>query len=169
MKLPGVTKDEKIMVIQKAIDNIVGTFYRQTLFAEYELKAHELIENDQPITHEVLSNIMIELYKKYYDIDITAEKVKQYVWAYIPHLFYTPFYVYQYATSFAASFKLYTDVNEHKEGAMERYTNLLRSGGSKYPVEQAKEAGVDFMKKETFMAVVERMNELVDKLEELLK
>ena len=169
MKLPGVTKDEKIMVIQKAIDNIVGTFYRQTLFAEYELKAHELIENDQPITHEVLSNIMIELYKKYYDIDITAEKVKQYVWAYIPHLFYTPFYVYQYATSFAASFKLYKDVNEHKEGAMERYTNLLRSGGSKYPVEQAKEAGVDFMKKETFMAVVERMNELVDKLEELLK
>lgn len=169
LKLPGVTKDEKIMVIQKAIDNIVGTFYRQTLFAEYELKAHELIENDQPITHEVLSNIMIELYKKYYDIDITAEKVKQYVWAYIPHLFYTPFYVYQYATSFAASFKLYKDVNEHKEGAMERYTNLLRSGGSKYPVEQAKEAGVDFMKKETFMAVVERMNELVDKLEELLK
>lgn len=169
LKLPGVTKDEKIMVIQKAIDNIVGTFYRQTLFAEYELKAHELIENDQPITHEVLSNIMIELYKKYYDIDITAEKVKQYVWAYIPHLFYTPFYVYQYATSFAASFKLYKDVNEHKEGAMERYTNLLRSGGSKYPVEQAKEAGVDFMKKETFMAVVERMDELVDKLEELLK
>lgn len=169
LKLPGVTKDEKIMVIQKAIDNIVGTFYRQTLFAEYELKAHELIENDQPITHEVLSNIMIELYKKYYDIDITAEKVKQYVWAYIPHLFYTPFYVYQYATSFAASFKLYKDVNEHKEGAMERYTNLLRSGGSKYPVEQAKEAGVDFMKKETFMAVVERMNELVDKLEEILK
>lgn len=169
LKLPGVTKDEKIMVIQKAIDNIVGTFYRQTLFAEYELKAHELIENDQPITHEVLSNIMIELYKKYYDIDITAEKVKQYVWAYIQHLFYTPFYVYQYATSFAASFKLYKDVNEHKEGAMERYTNLLRSGGSKYPVEQAKEAGVDFMKKETFMAVVERMNELVDKLEELLK
>ncbi len=169
LKLPGVTKDEKIMMIQKAIDNIVGTFYRQTLFAEYELKAHELIENDQPITHEVLSNIMIELYKKYYDIDITAEKVKQYVWAYIPHLFYTPFYVYQYATSFAASFKLYKDVNEHKEGAMERYTNLLRSGGSKYPVEQAKEAGVDFMKKETFMAVVERMNELVDKLEELLK
>ena len=76
-----------------------------------------------------------DLYKKYYDIDITAEKVKQYVWAYIPHLFYTPFYVYQYATSFAASFKLYKDVNEHKEGAMERYTNLLRSGGSKYPVE----------------------------------
>lgn len=169
LKLPEVTKDEKIMVIEKAIDNIVGTFYRQTLFAEYELKAHELVENDQPINHEVLSNIMIDLYKKYYGIDIRKEKVKQFVWAYIPHLFYTPFYVYQYATSFAASFKLYKNVCEHKENAVDNYINLLKSGGSKYPVQQAKEAGVDFMKKETFMAVVERMDELVEKLEELLK
>ncbi len=169
LKLPGVTKDEKIMVIQKAIDNIVGTFYRQTLFAEYELKAHELVENDQPINHEVLSNIMIELYKKYYGIDIRKEKVKQYVWAYIPHLFYTPFYVYQYATSFAASFKLYKNVCSGDSESIDRYINLLKSGGSKYPVEQAKEAGVDFLQKETFMAVVERMDELVNKLEELLK
>lgn len=169
LKLPSATRDEKIMVIQKAIDNIVGTFYRQTLFAEYELKAHELMENDQPINHEVLSNIMIELYKKYYGLDITKEKVKKYVWAYIPHLFYTPFYVYQYATSFAASFKLYQSVSNKEPNAMEKYTNLLKSGGSKYPVEQAKEAGVDFMKKETFMAVVNRMDELVDKLEQLLE
>lgn len=169
LKLPEVTNNEKIMVIQKAIDNIVGTFYRQTLFAEYELKAHELVENDQPVNHEVLSNIMIDLYKKYYGIDIKKEKVKQYVWAYIPHLFYTPFYVYQYATSFAASFKLYKNVSSGVEGAMDKYVNLLKSGGSKYPVDQAKEAGVDFLKKETFMAVVERMDELVDKLEELLK
>ena len=169
LKLPTATKDEKIMVIQKAIDNIVGTFYRQTLFAEYELKAHELIENDQPINHEVLSNIMIDLYKKYYGLDITKEKVKQYVWAYIPHLFYTPFYVYQYATSFAASFKLYQSVSSKEPEAMEKYVNLLRSGGSKYPIKQASDAGVDFMKKETFMAVVNRMDELVDKLEQLLE
>lgn len=169
LNLPEVSKDEKIMVIQKAIDNIVGTFYRQTLFAEYELKAHELIESDQPINHEVLSNIMIDLYKKYYGIDIKKEKVKQYVWAYIPHLFYTPFYVYQYATSFAASFKLYKNVCSEGQQAMDKYINLLRSGGSKYPVDQAKEAGVDFLQKETFMAVVERMDELVEKLEELLK
>lgn len=169
LKLPEVTKDEKIMVIQKAIDNILGTFYRQTLFAEYELKAHELCENNQPINHEALSNIMVELYNKYYGLDITKEEVKKYVWAYIPHLFYTPFYVYQYATSFSASFKLYKDVSENVEGAMDRYVNLLKSGGSKYPVEQAKEAGVDFMQKETFMAVIDRMNELVEKLEELLK
>ena len=97
------------------------------------------------------------------------EKVKQYVWAYIPHLFYTPFYVYQYATSFAASFKIYKDVSEQKEGAFDRYLGLLKAGGSKYPMQEALEAGVDFTKKETFMAVVERMDVLVAQLEQLMK
>lgn len=169
LNLPNVSKDEKIVVIQKAIDNIVSTFYRQTLFAEYEYKAHELIENDQTIDYESLSNIMIELYQKYYGLDITKEGLKKYVWAYIPHLFYTPFYVYQYATSFAASFKLYKNVSSKEPEAMEKYINLLKSGGSKYPVEQAFDAGVDFLKKDAFEAVVERMDELVAKLEEILK
>jgi len=168
LKQSDVTDDEKIIVLQKAIDNIVGTFYRQTLFAEYELEAHKLIESNQPINYEVLSSIMIDLYKKYYDIDITKEVVKQYVWAYIPHLFYTPFYVYQYATSFAASFKLYKNVSSGKENAMDDYINLLKSGGSKYPIIQTKEAGVDFLDPTTFMAVTDRMNELVEILEDLL-
>ena len=99
---------------------------------------------------------------------ISKEKVKQYVWAYIPHLFYTPFYVYQYATSFAASFALYSAVKEGKPSAFENYINLLKSGGSKYPMEQARLAGIDFNKKETFMAVVRRLDELVKILEETL-
>lgn len=169
MKQGSTSKEEKIMLLQKAIDEIYATFYRQTLFAEYEYEASKLIENNEPIHYEALSNIMIRLYKKYYDQDIKKEKVKQYVWAYIPHLFYTPFYVYQYATSFAASFKLYKDVKENKEGAFDRYVGLLKSGGSKYPVEQAREAGVDFTKEETFMAVVERMNELVNELEKVIR
>ena len=163
------TKEEKIMVIEKAIDSIMATFYRQTLFAEYELIAHDMCEKGQPINHEVLSQIMIDLYKKYYDIDIEQEVVKKYVWAYIPHLFYTPFYVYQYATSFAASFKLYKDVKEQVPGAFDRYIGLLSSGGSKYPMDQAKEAGIDFTQKETFMAVVERMDYLLEVLEKLVK
>ena len=111
---------------------------------------------------------MIDLYKQYYDMDIKEEKLKEYVWAYIPHLFYTPFYVYQYATSFAASFALYKNVKDGIDGAFARYTSLLKSGGSKYPVDQARDAGVDFTKKETFMAVVYRLNELVDELERLI-
>ena len=162
------TKNEKIMLLQKAIDSIVSTFYRQTLFAEYELRAHKIAEDGGVINHEVLSNIMIDLYKQYYDIDINEEVYKKYVWCYIPHLFYTPFYVYQYATSFAASLKLYKSVKEGGEKEFNNYTSLLKSGGSNYPVEQAKAAGVDFTKRETFMAVVERMDELVDELEKIL-
>ncbi len=164
----NASKEEKIVVIEKAIDNIMSTFYRQTLFAEYELLAHEAKEAGKPINSKVLSNIMIELYQKYYGLDITKEGVKEYVWAYIPHLHYTPFYVYQYATSFAASFKIYKNVKEEGNPAFEKYLGLLKSGGSKYPVEQAKEAGVDFMEKDTFMAVVERMDVLVNELEKLL-
>lgn len=166
---PNIDKEVKISLLQKAIDNIMGTFYRQTLFAEYELKAHELIENNQPINYQVLNSIMIDLYKKYYDLDLNNEQFKEYVWAYIPHMFYTPFYVYQYATSFAASFKLYKDVSENVPGAFDRYIGLLKAGGSKYPMQEALEAGVDFTNKDTFMAVVERMNYLVDQLEKLLK
>ena len=169
MKSSDATIDEKIMLLQKAIDEIVSTFYRQTLFADYELQVSKLAEENQPINHEVLSNIMIKLYKKYYGMNIVKEKYKQFVWAYIPHLFYTPFYVYQYATSFAASFKLYKNVKENVPNAFENYVNLLKSGGSKYPVEQTKEAGVDFTKTDAFLAVVERMEELVDELEVLLK
>lgn len=168
IKSGNTTKSEKIMLLQKAIDEILSTFYRQTLFANYEYNVSKMIEENKPIDHEVLSGIMIDLYKQYYGIDITKEKVKQYVWAYIPHMFYTPFYVYQYATSFAASFALYSAVKEDKPNAFENYINLLKSGGSKYPMEQARLAGIDFNKKETFMAVVRRLDELVKILEETL-
>ena len=168
MNQPSTTKEEKIGLLQKAIDEIYATFYRQTLFANYEYEAHKLVENNQPINYQVLCGIMEKLYKQYYGLDITKENVKSFVWAYIPHLFYTPFYVYQYATSFAASFKIYKDVKEGKEGAFDKYIGLLKAGGSKYPVEEAKDAGVDFTKQETFMAVVERLEQLVAELEKLI-
>ena len=165
----NASKNEKIALLQRAIDDILSTFYRQTLFAIYELEAHKLVESQQPITADVLSKIMIDLYKEFYDLDITKEKVKQYVWAYIPHLFYTPFYVYQYATSFAASLKLYEEVKNKKANAFANYINLLKSGGSEYPVVQLQKAGVDLTKEDAFKAVVNRLNELVDELELVLK
>jgi oligoendopeptidase F len=164
----NTSKDDKITLLQQSIDDILGTFYRQTLFASYELKAHEIAEKGTPITHEALSNIMIDLYKKYYDIDISKEGSKPYVWAYIPHLFYTPFYVYQYATSFAASLKLYEMVKEDKSN-IKHHMNLLKSGGSDYPVELVKKAGVDLTTKEPFLAVANRLETLLDELELALK
>ncbi len=164
IKNSDASKNDKIALLQRAIDDIMATFYRQTLFAIYELETHKLIETNQPITADVLSGIMISLYKEFYDLDITQEEVKQYVWAYIPHLFYTPFYVYQYATSFAASLKIYEDVKHQIPGAFDRYIGLLKSGGSKFPVDQLKEAGVDLTKKDAFIAVSNRLSELVDQL-----
>ncbi len=161
-------KDEKIVLLQQAIDDILGTFYRQSLFADFEYQAHALLESGSPITHDALSKIMIDLYKAYYDIDITTEDVKQFVWAYIPHMYYSPFYVYKYATSFAASLKIYEDVKAGKENALDKYLGLLKSGGSEYPVNQVIKAGVDLTTKAPFDAVVNRLEELVNQLEKLL-
>ncbi len=169
IKESDASKEEKIALLQSAIDDIMSTFYRQTLFAIYELEAHKLVESNQPITADALSKIMIDLYQEFYALDIKKEEVKEFVWAYIPHLFYTPFYVYQYATSFAASLKLYEDVKNNKPQAFDHYLGLLKSGGSDFPVEQLKAAGVDLTKEDAFLAVVNRMNELVDELEEVLK
>lgn len=169
MSTGKLSKEEKIALLQKAIDNIVGTYYRQTLFAEYELIVSKKVENGESITYKTLSDVMIELYDKYYGLDITKEKVKEYVWAYIPHMFYTPFYVYQYATSFAASFAIYENITQNKENAFEKYVGLLKAGGSKYPIIEALEAGIDFTKEETFDAVTNRMEKLVEELEKLLK
>lgn len=164
IKNANTDKEDKIMLLQQSIDDILGTFYRQTLFATYELRAHELAEQGVPITDEALSQIMVDLYKQYYDIDITEENGKEFVWAYIPHLFHTPFYVYQYATSFAASLKIYEMVQKDPKNIV-NHINLLKSGGNDYPVNQVKKAGVDLTTKEPFLAVVNRLNTLIDELE----
>ncbi|MCR1808874.1 oligoendopeptidase F [Haploplasma modicum] len=161
-------KNQRIALLQTAIDGIMATFFRQTLFATYEYEASELVNKGMPINADVLSKIMIDLYKHYYDLDITKEKGKQYIWAYIPHLFQTPFYVYQYATSFAASLKIYKNIKDGLPNAFENYKTMLKSGGSQFPVEQAKIAGADLTNKETILAVVERFNFLVDELEKTL-
>ena len=155
----STSKNQKIALLEKAIDGIMATFFRQTLFATYEFEANKLVEQGIPITEESLSKIMIDLYKHYYDLDITEEVYKPYVWAYIPHLFHTPFYVYQYATSYSASLKIYENVKNQIPGAMENYKGLLKSGGSDYPVNQARQAGADLTDKETIMAVINRFND----------
>lgn len=169
LKDDSLTKEDKIYLLQKSIDEIVSTFYRQTLFGQYEYEISQLAEKGEPINYEVLCNKMKELYSLYYGIDIEEEKYKTLVWAYIPHLFYTPFYVYQYATSFTSSMLIYERVKNNEPGAFTNYIKLLKSGGSEYPVEQVKEANVDLTKKDPYLSVVRRMEELVDKLEKLLK
>ncbi len=160
-------KNERIVLLEESIDGLVSTFYRQIVFADYEREAHKLKEEGKPITADALSLIMKNLYKKYYGINLNTEELKQFVWAYIPHMFHTPFYVYQYATSIAASLAIYTDIKNGKEGAYDRYINLLKSGCSDYPVELVKRAGVDLTKKDAYLSLINRVDELVSELEKL--
>ncbi len=163
-----LTREEQIMLLQKEIDEICGTFFRQTLFGEYELIMAKKAEAGEPLNYAVMSDVMVDLYRNYYGIDIREEVYKPLVWAYIPHLFYTPFYVYQYATSFTASMLLYSRVKSEEPGAFDRYLGLLRAGGSDYPVNEVKAAGVDLTDVGSYRAVTSRMKELLDKLETLL-
>ena len=162
-------KELKIQALEQQIDGIVSTFYRQTLFADFEYQAHMLVIENKPFTYESLNNIMADLYKKYYDIDLDTEPLKKMVWAYIPHMYNTPFYVYQYATCFSASSKIYQDVKNNVPGAFEKYVSMLKMGGCTYPVEIVKQGGVDLTSKEPFVAVCTKLNDLLDEFEKLVK
>ena len=170
-KLLQTTTDpkERFLLLQHAVDSIVGTFYTQVLFADYELQAHQLVENGQPITSSVLSGIYRKLLTDYYGDALTVDDLYKYTWARIPHFFNSPYYVYQYATCFASSAKLFKDMTEgdpaSRHAATERYLTLLKSGGNDYPMAQLQKAGVDLTKRETVQAVVDQMNQLVTQME----
>ena len=160
---------ERFLLLQHAVDSIVGTFYRQTLFADYELQAHQLVEQGKPITADVLSDIYQKLLKDYYGDTVLIDDFYKYEWSRIPHFFNTPYYVYQYATCFASSAKLFKDMTTgdaaSRAAATERYLTLLKSGGNDHPMKQLQKAGVDLSRRETVQAVVDQMNELVAQME----
>jgi len=163
---------ERIVLLQHAIDNITGTFYTQVLFADYELRAHRLAEQEQPITSEILTEAYTTLLKDYYGDALDLNPLTGITWARIPHFFNSPYYVYQYATCFASAARLAQEIIHGTEveqrQARERYLALLRSGGNDYPMEQLKKAGVDLSQPHTVGAVVEQLNGLVARLEEEL-
>lgn len=167
--------EEKIALIEEAIGNIMGTYYLQTLFADYEKKAHEVVEKGGPITPDVLSGFMAELFETYFGKTLVMDELQKIIWARIPHFFNSPYYVYQYATSFAASSRLYEKITNEKytekerEEARVKYIELLKSGGNDFPIEQLKKAGVNLLDKENFEAVSSEMDRLLDLLEEELK
>ncbi|MGL5779499.1 oligoendopeptidase F [Cetobacterium sp.] len=166
---------EKIALIEQAIGGIVGTYYIQSLFADYEYQAHQIVENGGAITPEVLNNIMENLFKDYFGTELTMDELQKIIWARIPHFYNSPYYVYQYATSFASSANLYDRITntkytpQEREKAKNEYLTLLKSGGNDHPMNQLKKAGVDLSKKDAFNAVATEFNRLLDLLEEELK
>jgi oligoendopeptidase F len=164
---------ERIVLLQHAIDNIAGTFYTQVLFADYELRAHRLVEQDQPITAETLTEMYTQLLTDYYGDAVDLNPLTGLTWARIPHFFNSPYYVYQYATCFASAARLAKEImhgsDAEQRDARDRYLELLKSGGNDYPMEQLRKAGVDLSQPDTVAAVVSQLDDLVTRLEAELK
>ena len=136
--------DTRLSLLGNYLENIKGTVFRQTQFAEFELRMHEMAQKGQPITGDALSKLYMDITKRYYGHDQKICIVDDYIaqeWAYIPH-FYRDFYVFQYATSFTASTALFEKVKAGDPEAKKRYLAFISAGGSKYPIELLKEAGV---------------------------
>jgi oligoendopeptidase F len=160
--------DERIVLLQHAIDNITGTFFTQVMFADYELRAHRLAEQDRPITSEILTDTYTTLLKDYYGDAVDMNPLTGITWARIPHFFNSPYYVYQYATCFASAARLAHEIMGGDSAARDSYLTLLRSGGNDYPMEQLKKAGVDLSQPDTVRAVIEQLDDLVTRLEQEL-
>jgi oligoendopeptidase F len=160
---------ERIVLLQHAIDNITGTFFTQVLFADYELRAHRLAEQDRPITSEILTEMYTTLLKDYYGDALDLNPLTGVTWARIPHFFNSPYYVYQYATCFASAARIAREIMDGPEAgrakARERYLALLSAGGSDYPMALLERAGIDLAQPDTVRAVIEQLDGLVTRLE----
>jgi oligoendopeptidase F len=166
-------KDEatKLSLLGDYLEGIKGTVFRQTQFAEFELRVHEKAEKGEPLTGDELDKLYGDLTRKYYGHDKKVCIVDDYIaheWAFIPH-FYRNFYVFQYATSFTASSALAEKVMAGDPAATKRYLSFLGAGGSKYPIDLLKDAGVDMTTDEPLALTIKKMNRVMDEMEKLLK
>ncbi|WP_425446685.1 oligoendopeptidase F [Dethiothermospora halolimnae] len=160
--------EEKLFLLNQQINNIRGTIYTQVMFAEFEQRAHEMVEQGQPLSAEVINNLWLEIRRKYNGEAYPMTEDGKYSWSRIPH-FYMNFYVYNYATSMSASYQLVNNITEGKEGAVQKYIEFLGAGGSDYPVEILKKAGVDMNSSEPVDNILKYFGELVDEMEKLLE
>jgi oligoendopeptidase F len=169
--LKTITDDDtKLSLLGNYLEGIKGTVFRQTQFAEFELRTHEMAERGEPLTGDALSKLYAELTRKYYGHDKGVCIVDDYIqheWAFIPH-FYRNFYVFQYATSFTASSALAEKVLAGDPAATRRYLAFLGAGGSKYPIDLLKDAGVDMTTDEPLELTIQKMNRVMDDIEKIL-
>ena len=157
--------NEKLYFVNKEIENIRTTVFRQMLFAEFELITHEMVENGKPLTSDDFCSIWKDLNEKYYGKSLVLDDYIIFEWSRIPH-FYSAFYVYQYATGYAASFAFSQNILNEGNSAVRNYIdNFLKMGGSNYPIEILKNASVDMTTKTPMQNVMNRFSELLDILE----
>ena len=160
-------KKEKAYLINHFLDKFKGTLYRQTMFAEFEMITHRMVENGESLTAENLCKIYHDLNALYYGDDVVIDPEIAMEWARIPH-FYTAFYVYQYATGYSAAIALSRRILNEGKPAVDDYIRFLSSGSSNYPIELLKSAGVDMSTKEPVNQALKLFEELLDQMEELM-
>lgn len=161
------TKEEKLALIENFLNNVTTTFFRQTRFAEYEKLVNELSEKGESLTPDLLCKLYSGLESKYWGPAMTVDTEETYSWARIPHFYYN-YYVYQYATGFAASLALVEKIIKEGEPAVEKYLEFLKSGSSDYPINILKNAGVDMNTPQPVLAVINKMNRYMDEIENLI-
>jgi oligoendopeptidase F len=161
------SRKEKLFLLERYLNNLTATFYRQVMFAEFEMIVYDRTEKGESLTSEVLSELYKNTYQKYWGSDMFVPEEEHYTWARIPHFYYN-FYVYQYATGFAASEVLAKKVKTEGKQAVNKYLNFLKAGSSDYPINILAAAGVDMNSPEPVRAVSERMNQVLDEMEGLI-
>lgn len=161
------TDDERVLYLGSALENLRGTFFRQAMFADFEQQVHAKVDAGESLTGEAISKIYGDILKRYHGHDQGVVKIDDTYaieWAYIPH-FYNRFYVFQYATSISAGNMFAAEILKGTPGAKDKYLNILKAGGSQYPYELVKAAGVDLATPAPYQALVANMNKIMDQIE----
>jgi oligoendopeptidase F len=161
-------KEQKAFLINQKLDDMRSTLIRQTMFAEFELKLHTLVEQKIPLTPALLKAEYRKLNEEYFGPDVHVDEEADIEWARIPHFYYN-FYVYQYATGISAAHALVDKVLKGGEKARDSYLEFLSSGSSRYPIETLELAGVDMRTSQPVEAAMRHFDALVTELSELLR
>ena len=159
---------ERAYLLNHYMDSFKGTVFRQTMFAEFEKTSNEMAEAGEPLTHENLTELYLNLNKKYYGEAMISDDLIGYEWMRIPHFYYN-FYVYQYATGFSAAVAIANRVLKEGETAVNDYMKFLQSGCTKDPVSLLRIAGVDMATKEPINSALQVFERVIEEMEELTK
>lgn len=159
-------KDEKLAIINHILDLYKATLYRQTMFAEFEKETHKLREKGEILTSDLLSNTYYNLVKKYFGPNVLCDDLIRYEWARIPHFYYN-FYVYKYATGISAASYIVDGILNNKEGALENYINFLKTGGSMYPLDELKIAGVNLNSKSVILSAIKTFEKYLKEFKDI--
>lgn len=161
------SKEEKLNILNRLLELFKSTIYRQTMFAEFEKKIYELRERGNVLTSETICKEYYELNKLYFGNNVVVDDLIKYEWERIPHFYYN-FYVYKYATGLSAACYIVKNILDNKENAKENYLKFLKSGGSMYPLDELKLAGVDMNKPEVVESAISMFKETIEEFKTLI-